>query len=208
MIVAAGALVFVPATAHALDLGDLVEDTVDTTDHLVDDTLQEVEDTVGGVEDTVDGLLDDPLPGGGGDPAPPGDPVPPTDPTPNDPTPNDPRPDTDTGSDGPRGGSAQGPRLGRTDEVAAIGSGWVAADASDGADATVVPPGDASDPAEQPAAAEPSPGFVSADGALPALALVALAIGVLVLLHGGVLWLRMQDPGSPEPLAPAGDDPF
>jgi hypothetical protein len=216
--VAAGALAFVPATAHALDIGDVVEDTVDTTDSLVDDTLggvedtvDGVEDTVGGVDDTVDGLLDDPPPsGGGGDPAPepdpPGDPVPPSDPTP-----QDPRPGTDPpmGSDDPRPGAAAGPQQGGTDEVGAIDPLWVAADPPEPADGTVVPAGDATDPVEQPAAAAPSQGFVSANGAFPALALVALAIGALVLLHSGVLWLRMQDgSGSSDPLAPVGDDPF
>jgi len=171
------------------DTVDLVEDTIDVVDgavDVVDDTVDGAVDVVDDVVDEVPGdvpVPDDPVTGGGGEPAP-------------DPGPVE-EPPVHGGAPGPghASGSAStnaNPSVGvelrtvSTVQVREGGEGPATFRDAAGGSFTGIGPVSPIDPAP------PIGGFGASDAGF-SLWLVALAIATLVLLHGGILWLRMQD---------------
>lgn len=183
----------------------LVDDTVDLVDDAVDDTIDVVDGAVDVVDDTVDGAVDvvdevpgdvpvpdDPVTDGGGEPAPGPGPV--------EESPGHggaPGPGHASGSPSTNANPSDGGELRTTVSTVQVregGEGPATIRDAAGGSFTGIGPVSPIDPAP------PIGGFGASDAGF-SLWLVALAIATLVLLHGGILWLRMQD-ATARPEAP------
>ena len=212
-------LLLAPAAANALETDadpasvapiSTALDTVghvanDTLGDVVDDTVADVNDTVGDVVDDVAADLGDPVeaPTPGGDDPPPADPDSPEHPP--------------AGEEGSGSGQVNDPGPGAHPAGGAFGSERPAPDAATSARESVgvatAPDGDTGsadplDPFRPPLA--PAPGGSGYGDPLTSfpIGLAALAIGVLVLLHAAILWLRMTDDRGPtDPFLITGDRP-
>ena len=214
-------LLLAPAAANALETDadlatsllpgtvDTVANTVDTAVGTVDDTVADVDDTVGEVVDGVDDVVDDvasdlgepdpvPNPGEGPLPADPDSPVHPP-----------------AGEEGSGSGSAHGAVGDKQVSGGSFGPGRSGSDTTSFTRGTVqiVPAqsGDGGglplDPVRPPFAPASGGKYGDPRNAFP-IGLVAMAIGLLALLHAAILWLRMTDDRGPtDPFLTSGDRP-
>ena len=198
-----------PATSLLPGTVDTVANTVDTAVGTVDDTVADVDDTVGEVVDGVDDVVDDVASDlGGSDPAPnPGEGPPPADPD----SPVHPP----AGEEGSGSGSAHGAVGGQQVSGGSFGPGRSGSETTSFTRGTVaIEPAQSGDggglpldPVRPPFAPAPGGGYGDPRGAFP-IGLVAMAIGLLALLHAAILWLRMTDDRGPtDPFLTTGDRP-
>ena len=194
-------------TGSGADVVDAVDDTVGDVVDGVDDTVADVDDTVGEVVDGVDDVVDDvasdlghpdpaPNPGEGPAPADPDSPVHPP-----------------AGEEGSGSGSAHdGGQLpwggpfgpGRSGSDTSFTRGTVEIAPAQSGDSGGFP----LDPVRPPFAPAPGgTGYGDPRTAFP-VGLLAMAIGLLALLHAAILWLRMTDDRGPtDPFLTTGDRP-
>ena len=191
------------------DVLDVVDDTVGDVVDGVDDTVADVDDTVGEVVDGVDDVVDDVASDlGEPDPAPnPGEGPPPADPD----SPVHPP----AGEEGSGSGSAHGAVGGQQVSGGSFGPGRSGSETTSFTRGTVaIEPAQSGDggglpldPVRPPFAPAPGGGYGDPRGAFP-IGLVAMAIGLLALLHAAILWLRMTDDRGPtDPFLTTGDRP-
>ena len=198
-------------TGSGGDVLDAVDDTVGDVVDGVDDTVGDVDDTVGEVVDGVDDVVDD-VASDLGDPdlAPnPGESPPPADPD----SPVHPP----AGEEGSGSGSAHGGAVGGVQASGgSFGPGRSGSDTTSFTRGTVeIAPAQSGDggglpfdPVRPPFAPAPGgTGYGDPRTAFP-VGLVAMAIGLLALLHAAILWLRMTDDRGPtDPFLTTGDRP-
>jgi hypothetical protein len=198
------------ATGSGGEVLDTVDDTVGDVVDGVDDTVADVDDTVGEVVDGVDDVVDDvasdlgdpdPAPNHGGGP-PPADPDSPVHPP--------------AGEEGSGSGSAHDGAVGLQASGGSFGPGRSGSDTTSFTRGTVeIAPAQSDDggglpldPVRPPFAPAPGgTGYGDPRTAFP-VGLVAMAIGLLALLHAAILWLRMTDDRGPtDPFLTTGDRP-